>query len=383
LGDPDLLEKDKQYGLVKYFFASFKKPDGSLVRSITEYETPGDFRRLLRLNLDDIIWRQLQAEPPTGVADGKSSGAPAVRWSGSPYPGLRAFTEDQTAIFFGREREALALERRLREAEPRFVAVVGASGTGKSSLVRAGLMPRLAGQGQGQGWPFLIMTPAELGGDPLLLLASRLFEMIPLKGRPARVADLVRQLRDEPERIAGYARQALAGMPDWARLVLVIDQLEELFTPAAEEYRGTFTKLLARAAGEPRLRVLVTLREDFLSQCAAEPELAGLLQAGTFILGPPGPAALVHMIRKPAERAGLELEESLADQILKEGGSESGALPLVAFCLEELYRRNATGRHLTLDAYRALGGLQGAIRRRAAELLEELRQGEELGPVSA
>ena len=121
---------------------------------------------------------------------------------------------------------------------------------------------------------------------------------------------------------------------------------------------------------------VATLRADFLPQCAGLPDLAPLLQAGTFLLAPPGPAALADMIRKPAERAGLELEDGLADEILKDAGTDPGALPLMAFCLEELYRQTAPDHRLTVDAYDALGRLRGAISRRAAALLEELRETE-------
>jgi len=98
------------------------------------------------------------------------------------------------------------------------------------------------------------------------------------------------------------------------------------------------------------------------------------LQAGTFVLGSPGPAALADMIRKHAERPGLALEDGLADEILRDAGGDPGqALPLVAFCLEELYRRTAPEHRLTLDAYRAMGGLRGAIGRRTGELLDGLK----------
>jgi HEAT repeat protein len=160
---------------------------------------------------------------------------------------------------------------------------------------------------------------------------------------------------------------------------LFIDQFEELFALADEGHRRDFIELLARAADDPRLRVLATLRADFLPQGMADPVLAPLLQAGTFPLGPPGPAALTDMIRRPAERAGLALHEGLADAILQDAGGDPGeALPLVAFCLEELYRRTASsGQRLTTNAYRAVGGLRGAIGRRAGELLGDVKSAEE------
>ena len=150
-----------------------------------------------------------------------------------------------------------------------------------------------------------------------------------------------------------------------------------MFALADEGHRRDFIELLARAADDPRLRVLATLRADFLPQGMADPVLAPLLQAGTFPLGPPGSAALTDMIRRPAEQAGLVLEEGLADAILRDAGGDPGeALPLVAFCLEELYRQHGAERRLTLDAYRAMDGLRGAISRRASELLDDFRKAE-------
>ena len=123
----------------------------------------------------------------------------------------------------------------------------------------------------------------------------------------------------------------------------------------------------------PRLRVPATLRADFLSESTAEPALASLLRAGTFVLGPPGPAALADIVRSPAERAGLDLEDGLADEILRDAGGVSGALPLIAFCLEELYQRTTPEHRFTRDAYRAMDGLRGAISQRAGKLMAEFR----------
>jgi hypothetical protein len=130
------------------------------------------------------------------------------------------------------------------------------------------------------------------------------------------------------------------------------------------------------AVAQPHVRVVTTLRADFLPQCAAIPDLAPLLQApaALYLLTPPGPAALADMIRRPAERAGVALEDGLADEILQDAGTDPGALPLIAFCLEELYRQTTPDRRLTVKAYDTLGRLRGAISRRAAALLEELRK---------
>src|SRR4051794_28462604 len=193
-------------------------------------------------------------------------------WSGSPYPGLRPFTTEEVAIFFGHGREVDALVARLRDPAQRFLAVVGASGTGKSSLVRAGLLPRLA-DGAIEGsrhWRVLTFTPGAVSDDPLTALAVELGDMLP-STRKQKPAEIAKALAALPQHLSRYAEEILAAQPVGAVLVLFVDQFEELFTLATEDRRRSFIEFLVQAIGDPRLRVFVTLRADFLSQCAAEP----------------------------------------------------------------------------------------------------------------
>ena len=172
--------------------------------------------------------------------------------------------------------------------------------------------------------------------------------MLPASAQRPQI-EIATALATEPRRVSDYTGALLADRPSSVRLVFFVDQFEELFTLTAEGHRRSFLDFLACATSEPRIRVLITLRADFLPQCAEQPILATLLQTGTFVLGPPGQAALTDMIRRPAERSGLELEEGLADEMLKDAGNDPGeALPLVAFCLEELYQRTAPAHRLTL-----------------------------------
>jgi HEAT repeat protein/glycosyltransferase involved in cell wall biosynthesis len=285
----------------------------------------------------------------------------------SPYPGLRAFTSEEGGIFFGRSAETDAIMALLREGGQRFVAVVGASGTGKSSLIQAGVLPQLRGGAieRSEHWRTLSFAPGMTGDDPILALAVRLELLLPPQAqeRPAAIAA---RLRQTPERLSDYLAQALGAQPGSAAVVFFIDQLEELFTLAAEQHRAPFGRLLAAAHCDPRVRLLTTLRADFLPQVMAERAVAPVFQTpgAVFPLGPPGPTALVDMIRMPAERAGLSLDEGLADEMITDAGSNPGALPLVAFCLEELYGRGRGTNRLTLENYRELGRLRGAIARR-------------------
>jgi hypothetical protein len=365
--DPDWAEKRRQYDLVERFFKGFTNPDGSFRRGFTTYETPTDFQKYLSDDLKSFLRKRLEQSDP------QSTPIFVPQRDGSPYPGLQAFTFKQAGIFFGRGHEVDALIARLRDPTQRFLAVVGASGSGKSSLIAAGLLPRLkdgAIEG-GQHWPVLTFKPGAYGDNPLLALASKLEALLPTRGLASPV-EIATTLGATPARLSDHVHALLADTPAGTPVLVFIDQFEELFTSAAERHRRGFIELLDHAVADPRVRVLATLRADFLPQCAAELGLAALLRTGTFVLGPPGPTALADMIRKPAQQAGLEFEDGLVDAILSDGGGDAGVLPLVAFCLHDLYRRTAPVHSLTLDAYRAMGGLRGAIALRAEEIVNTI-----------
>ncbi len=298
----------------------------------------------------------------------------------SPYPGLPPFKPEQAPFFFGRKRETDELVIRLQSPDCRFLAIVGASGTGKSSLIYAGLIPRLrAGDGieGSEAWLMKNFRPGSLGDNPFLALAAYGLEPY-LQQYSGKADDLARELEKSPGSIIGFADQVLAGAATKAKLVLFIDQLEELFTQATEKYRKGFIDLLAEAVRHPRVRILTTLREDFLSYALQYPKLADLsqTQTATFPLSRPGDTALREIIRCPAERVGLAVEDVLVEEIVRDAGNDLGALPLLAFCLEELWKsidRDAPQPRMTLAAYKNIGQLQGAIGKYADNALEDLR----------
>ena len=339
LNDPQWEEKRRQYERVDRFMERFRNPDGSFQKGWTPYATPTEFKDRLASDLKHVLRQRLAA---SGVAVEKTPPG----WSGSPYPGLRAFTTSEASIFFGRGREVDEIITRLRDPAQRFLAVVAGSGTGKSSLVRAGVIPRLRdGALEGsQHMEVLSCAPGEADHNPFMALANVLAGLLP--SRKEELVDIATSLLEMPERLPEYVDILLLDKPNGAALILFVDQLEELFTLAPVRYREPFTNLLLQALCDARLRVLVTVRSDFLAQCVAVPALAQLFQrpSAAFPLGPPGPGALIDMIRRPAERGGLELEDGLADEILKDAGDNPGSLPLVAFCLEELYRQNVAER---------------------------------------
>jgi formylglycine-generating enzyme required for sulfatase activity len=380
LTDPQLNEKRDQYNNVNQFFENFKDPDGSLKRSFVEYSTPSQFADKLKKNLHDLLTPKAEAlirdeERNKNTTPTQAELQPS--WRGSPYPGLRAFTVEEEVIFFGRGNEVDRLIKLLRDPAQRFLAVVGASGTGKSSLVRAGLLPRLkknAVEGS-KDWRVLDFKTGDRE-NPFELLEVKLSEMLPVAMQPQRPSELAERLQNKPEWIGILAEQVLAGSPAWAELLLFVDQFQELFTPSVKEsYCSPFVAMLASAAASERMRVVVTLRADFLTLAAeSATRLPELLQAGMFPLPPPRQDALAEMIRLPAPVAGAKLEDDVAYKILEDAGNDPGALPLVAFCLSELYDKSAPERCITLSKYEELGGLRGAIGRQVEVAWQRTQQ---------
>ena len=278
--------------------------------------------------------------------------------------------------------------RRLEDRATRFIAVVAASGSGKSSLVAAGLLPRLkdnavegskdwllpgvvAAVGERKQWTGLRITPGEMGDNPLLALAVKLAPLLPDESlTPGKVAE---RLASDPAVIGAYAKEALQKQPEWSELFLFVDQFEELFSIGAERYRAPFIELLAAAAQRPRMRSVVTVRADFYHRCLEWPKLAELLREATFPLAAPGVAALHEMITKPAARAGLDFEPGLSDRILDDTGTDPGALALLAFALHELYEaKSVRGQTHASRPTKRLAACKGAISKRAEDTFEKL-----------
>jgi WD40 repeat protein/DNA-binding SARP family transcriptional activator/energy-coupling factor transporter ATP-binding protein EcfA2 len=253
-----------------------------------------------------------------------------------PYLGLRTFGEEQAAWFFGRDADTARLLERLERT--RFLAVLGASGSGKSSLVRAGLVAALrAGALPGSdAWSVRVMRPG----------------VVPLDALTAALRSLD----------AGHERRSLGG-----RAVLVVDQLEEVFTLCSEEERQhAFLDGIVSAAttaGSSTV-VVVTLRADFYPRLASHPQLADLASAHQFLVTPLDEIGLAEAIEGPARLAGLAIEPGLTETILRDVARRPGALPLLQHALFELWQHRID-RTLTLASYREIGGVAGAIAQRA------------------
>ncbi|MFE5809401.1 hypothetical protein [Streptomyces sp. NPDC056491] len=300
-----------------------------------------------------------------------------------PYPGLEAFRVEDADVFFGRDRmteRVLAAVGSRAAASDRsaLLVLVGASGSGKSSLLNAGLLARLRDGGLpgSAAWPCLRFTP---GASPLRRLTAQLAAVAPggFATLAARgLADAADLLREEPGRaadwIAGQAGEVRTDNAPERQLVVLIDQLEELFTLCpAEEERSAFLQALTALAAPvdgcpPRTLVVLALRADFYGQAVTHPELRAALDGGQLLIEPMTPAELRATIEEPATAADLLLDDGLADVILHEFGAaahdrpEAGALPLLSHALWATWEKRA-GTSLTVAGYRAAGGISQAI----------------------
>jgi len=283
-----------------------------------------------------------------------------------PYMGLAPFTYDESGFFFGREQDVQQLLELLRAS--RFLAVVGPSGAGKSSLVRAGLLPALAG-GRLPGsetWVRRVLRP---GPQPLTKLASSLGGLLPDRA----VTSLLDEL-GEPRSLDLEVHKILSDLPDEARLLWVIDQFEELFAMCQDErQRSRFLDALLYAATVPGGRnvIVLTMRSDFYGNAAEYPELSVLIGGRNHLVSPLGAKGLSCAVVDPARLVGLDFQPGLVDRILADVPPGAASLPLLQDGLLELWHRR---RHhlLTHDAYQAIGGVGGSLARRAEALYRDL-----------
>ncbi len=290
----------------------------------------------------------------------------------NPYKGLHAFTTEDTADFFGRERLISELITTLQKAHTsqqygdaqRLLTVIGPSGSGKSSVVLAGLLPALQ-QGALPGserWIFLV--PIVPGPHPLEALARSLSYQFPQRS----LASLQEDLDISSGRGLHLLAEVLARGGD-TPVVLYIDQFEELFTQTLEETeRAQFIKLLVTASTETRgaLVALLSLRADFYDRPMNYPPLFRLMQAAQVPVLPLDHRDLRDVIKKPAALPDVRLrfEDDLVGELLVEMRGQSGALPLLQFTLDRLFQHRE-GQVLTLSAYHQMGGVQGALAQHA------------------
>lgn len=369
----------------------FRNPDGTFKSAFYSFEKPAQFEEAVEIHLRDWIRDKLRARQGGRVG--------RTVWQGSPFRGLQVFDFEHSLIYCGRTQtvaEALETLRRRASAQRPFIMVTGMSGVGKSSLVRAGLLPLLTRPSVIEGvigWRRAVFRP-NVGHQGLLeSLAAALVakEALPHLGEVGRV----RQLLTDPAALTGAVGQALdaatlrarEARPDpdtegTVRLVVVVDQFEEIFdeTVSAEE-RDAFAEALRTLMLTGRVWGIATLRADFFSRCAHLPERFRDLfieGGGIFTLGGPRPAEIAQMIRRPAMMAGLEFErrgepeEGLDDVLRDAAAGNPTVLPLLEFTLDELWRRSGGAGVLRFQDYEQIGGIHGALRLRADEELAKL-----------
>ncbi|WP_086666134.1 hypothetical protein [Lentzea kentuckyensis] len=311
-----------------------------------------------------------------------------------PYPGLSAFTASQTRWFFGREELTARLVRRLAVVRaggtPLFV--VGVSGAGKSSLLRAGLVPALVNGDVpvpgSENWPYVQLRP---GARPFTELVTRIAL---LGGIPAGAA--VDDVRADPARFAVLVRQAALAEArkrdpdgDPGCVVVIVDQFEEIFTLCQDgEERAAFIAALRAAADRvenddttPAALVVLGLRADFFPSCADEPGLATILQDNQFLVGPMSTAELRSAVERPAEAVGITLDSGLADLVVGDladrTGYQPGALPLLGYALQATWTKRR-GHTMTLASYQEAGGVRGAVATAAEMMFTAMSEPEQL-----
>src|SRR5579885_276034 len=290
----------------------------------------------------------------------------------NPYKGLHAFTQNDRADFFGREslvREMLgSLREMLTPAQSgtparRLLAVVGPSGSGKSSVVMAGLLPRIQDGALQTSETWLYLNPLVPGKQPLDSLANALAPYIPNKD-----GQTIREILSKKGGF-GLHQLALELVHTGVYVVLLIDQFEELFSPdVSEQERQSFIELLVTAATEARgpVLVLLTLRADLYDRPMAYPELGRLIQQNQCAVLPMDVEDLRSVIERPALQPDVRLtfDEDLVGDLLFDMHGQTGALPLLEFTLDQLFQHRR-GYRLTRSAYEEIGGVRGALSRHA------------------
>jgi WD40 repeat protein/DNA-binding SARP family transcriptional activator len=287
-----------------------------------------------------ILVQEPELEPPSD----DNGAAPILRSPEAlvcPFKGLAPFEPDDHDLFFGRERLVGELVARLDTSN--FLVLTGPSGSGKSSVLRAGLLPSLDGRR-------VVVRP---GLRPALELARALGDDLPV---------------------------TLDDLAPGERLVLAVDQLEELFGAGVDPgERAAFIASLVDASWDPERRalILLALRGDFFGRLGSYVELADLVGSSHVLLGPMSPGELRRAIQGPAEYVGLSVEPALVDVLVQEVAGEPGGLPLLSAALLDLWRERS-GPSLTLDAYERTGGVRGAVARHAEAALRTLGDEEKL-----
>ena len=314
----------------------------------------------------DLVFGGNGGTEDSTVVGGSTSVMAALPEPENPYKGLQPFQSADSQDYFGRQRIIKRLVERIGESDgwARFLAIIGPSGSGKSSLVKAGLIPALwRGELPGSDrWFVAEMIPGAHPLDELEVALRR------VSAHPGRLKD------DLESDVRGLLRASQLILPDdGSELLLVIDQFEEVFTLVEDEaVREHFIDLIYTATSDPRsnLHVVITLRADFFDRPLRYPEFGEMLRARMETILPLSPEELEQAIMGPARRVGVTFEDGLVANIVGDVNYQPGALPLLQYALTELFNQREQ-RTLTHNAYQKMGGTIGALAKRADQIYLE------------
>jgi WD40 repeat protein len=376
--DQRVRESNRHFRVIPVLLPGAERAERSSVPGFLAATTWVEFRQ--SLDDKDAFHRLLSGI--RGVEPGPGLGQ-AIFEGQCPYRGLRVFDVEDAPFFFGREALVEWLLNELRPAAAghkvnRFLAIVGSSGSGKSSVARAGLLAAIKrGDIHGSsGWPVAICRP---GPDPIESLAIALSRIANFGQRASALADLIVELQKGGKTLHLTARRILPDNASDMRTVVVVDQFEEVFTICRkDELRDAFISNLLYAAkvAEGQTLVILTMRADFYGKCATNAELAAALSDHNFLVGPMTEDELRRAIELPAQLAGCEFDAGLVEWLLRDVHNQPGALPLLQHALLELWSKRE-GRRLTAKAYKEIGQLEGALQRRADSILNAFSKDEQ------
>ncbi|MGI9624381.1 MAG: protein kinase domain-containing protein, partial [Acidimicrobiales bacterium] len=366
-GRPDTTEAADDSGALATMLPS-STPEAlrSVLAAATSYEPDGRFQTAEAFVVA-FSTALMDTDPGSGPGhtpvEDRSRGSDAPI---NPYKGLRAFAEHESSDFFGRDLLIGELVEQLSDpSKGRALALVGASGSGKSSAIRAGLIPAVR-RGDIAGSETWFTTTMSPGSHPFESLETAL-----LRVAVNPPASLLQQLREDDRGVLRTIRRVLPG--DEKVVLVVVDQFEELFTLCDDE--ATRTAFLAGltvavADSESPLRLAITLRADFYDQPLRYDGFAAILKEHGVTITPLSPQELEQAITSPAAMVGVGLETTLVSEIISDLASQPGGLPLMQYALTEVFERRTNGM-MTVEAYRSIGGLTGALAGRAEEIFAD------------
>ena len=351
-------------------------------RLATPFSSPHELAALVLAAVTKHVDRNKQAE---SAAVPTQATPTTVTWDietqDSPYPGLMHFTRKYAPVFFGRDAEIGEILDRMRVPDGRFIIISGDSGVGKSSVVAAGVLPRIEKTPlPGTGRCLCERMVPSQGSHPFNALLGVLHPYATRAGlKPQEIEE---DLIKSPDRLAHHVRDILSKGTDGDVLVLFLDQMEELFTARTPAESNRFLTALYHAAQDGPLWVVATVRSDHLHHCHDHPEMLRVLRGpGHYPLGPIEPFMLPDLIAKPARCAGLRIDDHLVRRIVHEtldqpdeaARPDQGNLPLLAFVLDELFRKRSD-HELRAKVYSDMGRVAGAIAQHAGQVEAELRR---------